>query len=120
MSDAPKNEPGTFVVQHTMVGSHGIGEVIEITKAHIEKAGVDVARLLRLGAIREATKDEARHATKLGEGPIQIPGPIPQVPLQGQIPTSAAKPVTEEPAPTDVTVGSETGQPTKIAKAPKD
>lgn len=53
-----------FVTLHS-VGVHNVGELIEIAKKH-EEAGVDIKRLLRLGAIRQATKDDEGEATPYG------------------------------------------------------
>jgi hypothetical protein len=69
-----------YVTEHA-VGPHLAGEVIEFTDKHAEM-GVDVKRLLRLGAIREANSTEAQLAVEYGNPQADELQPIPQVPYE--------------------------------------
>lgn len=62
-------------------GPHGPGEVVEISDEHVKKGGVDIARLVGLGAIREATDEEAEgEVVPLGTSYLNpLPQPIPLV-----------------------------------------
>jgi hypothetical protein len=71
-----------YVVLHDVLGSagHRAGEVVEFSKDHIEKMGVDVERLIGLGAIREATASEAKHSVTYGDAGGDVLQTFPAVP----------------------------------------
>lgn len=101
--------PGKYVVEHSMIGGgHFKGEVVEFTKDHIDKAGVDIDRLLHLGAIRKA-KDEDGEATKYGESTADVPRVFPAVPydsnVMGEVPSPQVTTGANEPPPSLTTPG---------------
>ncbi len=89
----------SYVVQHTMVGVHRLGDVVTFAKDDIEKVGVDVKRLLHLGALREASSEEAGNATPYGTTNEELITPIPPVPFDTTL-TPVLDPLRTENPPT--------------------
>lgn len=93
--------PKAYVVQHTMVGVHMAGDVIRFTEQHVKDFTIDpVERLLKLGAIREATSDEAKDAVDYGAN-SEITPLFPAVPFDPSAPAAAHQEVPQKPAPED-------------------
>lgn len=102
-----------YVVLHNGVGPWWQGQTI--TDAHLR--GLDVQRLLDLGAIAETQSDAARDATARGlagttpDGtPVTEPVPLPTAPTAPTAPTPPAQPagtVSEQGMGPTGTVGSE-------------
>jgi hypothetical protein len=71
-TDAPEGTGKHFMLLH-QIGLHMPGSVIHFTKTHLTSAsdkgtGISVKRLLGLGAIREATPEEAEASMEYGTG----------------------------------------------------
>jgi hypothetical protein len=80
-----------YMITHGIVGGHFAGEIVTFSDADL-KRGLDPDRLMRIGAIREATKDEADGAVKFGQTSDAYTPVFPPVPYA---PTSTEGPATQ-------------------------
>lgn len=87
-----------YVIEHTVVGVHRLGDVVEFPAKEVEKLGIDIKRLLRLGAVREATESEGKSAVPYGTASEEMPAPFPAVPFSAT--TISPDPLRSDSPPT--------------------